>query len=88
MRPTGIIFICREQIGRFGAREEAFRALRAPLYATRGVASEECECRKIGSPTEGAAGQPKERRVNLRSGRATEGAAGRPPKGFAAKEGV
>ena len=37
---------------------EAFRALRAPLYATRGVASEECECRKIGSPTEGAAGRP------------------------------
>ena len=23
MRPTGIIFICREQIGRFGAREGA-----------------------------------------------------------------
>ena len=48
----------REQIRRFGAREGAFRALRAPLYATRGVASEECECRKIGSPTEGAAGRP------------------------------
>ena len=42
------------------------------------MASEECECRKIGSPTEGAAGQPKERRGNLRSGRATEGAAGQP----------
>lgn len=28
MRPTGIIFICREQIGRFGAREEAGRGSR------------------------------------------------------------
>ena len=59
----------REQIWRFGAREGAFRALRAPLYATRGVASEECECRKIGSPTEVAAGQPKERQGDRRSGR-------------------
>jgi len=42
------------------------------------VASEECECRKIGSPTKGAAGQPKERRGNLRSGVATEGAAWQP----------
>ena len=42
------------------------------------MASEECECRKIGSPTEGAAGQPKERRGNRRSGGATEGAAGQP----------
>ena len=65
----------REQIWRFGAREEAFRALRAPLYATRGVASEECECRKIGSPTEGAAGQPKERR-------------GDPQRGLRPKKGV
>lgn len=43
---------------------------------------------KIGSPTEGAAGQSKERRGDRRSGGETEGAAGRPPKGFAAKEGV
>ncbi len=42
---------------------------------------------KIGSPTEGAAGQSKERQGDRRSGAATEGAAGRPPKGFAAKEG-
>ena len=42
------------------------------------MASEECKCRKIGSPTEGAAGQPKERRGNRRSGRATEGEAGQP----------
>ena len=58
----------REQTRRFGAREEAFRALRAPLYATRGVASEECECRKIGSPTEGAAGRPKKRRGGPKRG--------------------
>ena len=65
----------REQIWRFGAREEAFRALRAPLYATRGVASEECKCRKIGSPTEGEAGQPKERQGGPQRGL-------RPKKGF------